>query len=204
MIELTSQQQDALAELINIGFGRAAHALSILVEKRVLLEAPQVKLYSVSELNEALQPLTQEEITTVHQVFSGKISGDAILLMDNHSASALARLLSDNEGEENVMTETDREAIRETGNILLNAFTGSFGNLLQVHISFTIPHLRCDSLQNIIHSLKIDQRELEYALLVRVNFRLTQGNVIGYVLIVMGLHSLESLIDSMRINGYIA
>jgi chemotaxis protein CheC len=205
MKNLTDQQRDALAELINIGFGRAANALSILVEQRVLLEAPQVNLYPLVELKQALEPLAQDEITSVHQVFSGKLSGDAILLMNSQSASALSNLLGGGTGTDQPkpMSAVDHEAIRETGNILLNAFTGSFGNLLQVHITFTVPSLHCDSLQNMVDSLTIDQRGLTYALLVKVNFRLTQGDVFGYVVIVMGLHSLESLIEAMRINGYI-
>jgi chemotaxis protein CheC len=204
MKALTADQSDALAELINIGFGRAANALSILVEQRVLLETPQVSLYPLIELKQALEPLSHEEVTSVHQVFTGKLSGDAILLMNTHSASVLTNMLSGGKGIPSEMTESDREAIRETGNILLNAFTGSFGNLLQVHISFTVPRLNCDSLQNMIHSLIIDKRSLEYALVVRVNFRLSQGDVSGYVIIVMGLQSLEALVEAMRINGFIA
>jgi chemotaxis protein CheC len=204
MKALTADQSDALAELINIGFGRAANALSILVEQRVLLETPQVSLYPLQELKQALEPLSHEEVTSVHQVFTGKLSGDAILLMNTHSASVLTNMLSGGKGIPSEMTESDREAIRETGNILLNAFTGSFGNLLQVHISFTVPRLNCDSLQNMIHSLIIDKRSLEYALVVRVNFRLSQGDVSGYVIIVMGLQSLEALVEAMRINGFIA
>ena len=200
---LSEQQQDALSELINIGFGRAASALSILVGQRVLLEAPQVDLYPIAEMHHALDTLSGNEITSVHQVFSGKLSGDAMLLMDSQSATALVDLLSGGTGTPHEMTEQDRESLRETGNILLNAFTGSFGNLLHVHISFTVPHLQHDSLRNMLTSLMIDQRELEYALIVRVNFRLIQGDVSGYVVIVMGIQSLKALMDAMRINGFI-
>ena len=200
---LSEQQQDALSELINIGFGRAASALSILVGQRVMLEAPNVNLYPLSEMHRGLESLKGDEITSVHQVFSGKLSGDAMLLMDSQSATKLVDLLSGGSGEPHQMTEQDRESLRETGNILLNAFTGSFGNLLQVHISFTVPHLQQDSLRNMLTSLMIDQRELEYALVVRVNFRLIQGDVSGYVVIVMGIQSLEALMDAMRVSGYI-
>ena len=42
LMELTAVQQDALIELLNIGFGRAAASLSQLTGHRVLLEVPQV------------------------------------------------------------------------------------------------------------------------------------------------------------------
>ena len=39
-MELTSTQQDALIELLNIGFGRAAASLSQLTGHRVVLDVP--------------------------------------------------------------------------------------------------------------------------------------------------------------------
>jgi chemotaxis protein CheC len=202
-MQLNSQQQDALSELINIGFGRAASALSVLVGQRVLIEAPDVSLYPIENLNSILSTLSIGEITSVHQVFSGRISGTAMLLMDVNSSTALADLLAGGSGTPHEVSDADREAMQETGNILLNAFTGSFGNLLQVHISFTVPHVYYDSLNNMLNTLMIDQQELEYALVVRVNFQLSNGQVSGYVVIIMGVQSMEKLLESMRAAGFI-
>jgi chemotaxis protein CheC len=202
-MQLNEQQKDALTELINIGFGRAASALSILVEQRVLIEAPAVDLFSLSDLQQAIQSLSNGEITSVHQVFSGRLSGTAMLLIDSPGSSALIDLLNGGEGVSRAMTEADREAMQEVGNILLNAFTGSFGNLLQVHISFSVPHVHYQSLETMLHSVLINQKELEYALVVHVNFRVLKGNVSGYVIIILGLQSLEALLESMRTFGYI-
>jgi chemotaxis protein CheC len=203
VFQLNEQQIDSLCELINIGFGRAANALSLLVGQRVIIDAPFVKLYLLSDLHDILETLSDGDLTSVHQVFSGRISGTAILLMDENSSSTLVDIISgDSKG---VQTQNDHHqaVMEEIGNILLNAFTGSFGNLLQVHISFTVPQVRYISLQNMINSLMIDQRELEYALVVRVNFQLVSENVSGYVLIVMGIHSMQALIETMRAFGYI-
>jgi chemotaxis protein CheC len=203
-IPLTTQQKDALGELINIGFGRAASALSILVGRRVLIEAPYVDLYPLPELNGALSNISASQVTSVNQMFTGRISGAAVLLMDVPSSTALVDLLSGGEGSPHEqVTQEDIEGMQEVGNILLNAFTGSFGNLLQVHISFTVPHVNYASLQNMLDSLTIDHRELEYALLVKVNFKVTSKDISGYVVIVMGLHSLDAMLDAMQEAGYI-
>lgn len=203
MIDINEQQRDALTELINIGFGRAASALSILVGRRVFIEAPTVELFPLNTISDVLKILSIGEITSVHQVFSGRISGAAMLLMDSHSTAALVDLLSGGSGEERELLAADREAMQETGNILLNAFTGSFGNLLQVHISFAVPHVSYMTLQDMLRSLMVEQKTLEYALVVRVNFTVMQGNVSGYVIIVMGIESMEALLEAMRAAGYI-
>jgi chemotaxis protein CheC len=194
---------DALAELINIGAGRAANALSILVNQRVLLQAPDVKIYPLSELENVLPINSTKEIVNVHQIFRGKLSGDAMLLMEQDSASILVAMLSGGEGKAHPLIASDREAIIETGNILLNAFMGSFGNLLKVRIIFTVPHLQLESLGEILSTLATGNQEVEYALVVKIHFRLTQGDVSGYVLIVMGITSLEALFTAMRAEGFI-
>jgi chemotaxis protein CheC len=199
---LTNAQKDALSELINIGFGRAAGALSILVGQRVIIQAPDIEMYPIDHLESALEELVGRDITTVHQVFSGKVCGDAMLLMDAESATILVDLLSGGQGRPHELDESDQEALGETGNILLNAFIGSFGNLLKVHISFTVPQLRIESLQNMMRTLLIDNEDVEYALVVRVHFVLSEGNVSGYVVIVMGIASMDTLFESMRSVGY--
>jgi chemotaxis protein CheC len=200
---LTNTQKDALSELINIGFGRAAGALSILVGQRVIIQAPEVSMYPIDSLEQALAELVGQDVTTVHQVFSGKVCGDAMLLMDANSATILVDLLSGGKGIPHQLDEGDREALGETGNILLNAFIGSFGNLLKVHISFTVPQLRIESLHNMLRTLLIDNEDVEYALIVRVHFLLAGGDVSGYVVIVMGIASMDALFESMQAAGYL-
>ena len=55
LMELTTVQQDALIELLNIGFGRAAGALSELTGHRVVLEVPEVSIHPIAGLAPALR-----------------------------------------------------------------------------------------------------------------------------------------------------
>jgi chemotaxis protein CheC len=199
---LNHLQRDALGELVNIGFGRAALALSNLVSQRVLLEAPDINLYPVDEMDQALTPLAEQEVVNVHQVFRGKISGDAMLLMDAPSAAVLADILSGGEGKPHPINADDREALIETGNILLNAFIGSFGSLLKVHVTFTVPHFQLKSLSELMNTLSGD-KQVEVALVVRIHFRVAQGDINGYVIIIMGIASLEALFMAMKAEGYL-
>ena len=86
-MQLTSVQQDALVELLNIGFGRAGASLSQLTGHRVILEVPSVTVHEIAELSTALQQVIRDEVATVHQIFSGPVSGDALLVLDHHGAS---------------------------------------------------------------------------------------------------------------------
>jgi chemotaxis protein CheC len=202
-MKLNDVQRDALTELINIGFGRAANALSMLAGHRVVLQAPQVGVYPVTELENALDMLNHGEITSIHQVFSGTLCGNAMLLLDNISATTLVDLMNGGEGTPHELDENDREALIETGNILLNSFIGSFGNLLSVHVSFAVPSLRLDSLRRMVESMLVNDTEVEVALVIRVHFFLIKGDVSGYVVIVMGLPSIDALMEAMRAAGFL-
>src|SRR4051794_5511571 len=68
-VELTALQQDALIELLNIGFGRAAASLSQLTGHRVLLDVPQVTIHPVAEVAVSLGRVITADVASVHQIF---------------------------------------------------------------------------------------------------------------------------------------
>jgi chemotaxis protein CheC len=198
---LTERQMDSLVELINIAFGRAAASLSDLTGERIILDVPEVGMHPLSELNDIFGGLMGGEVATVHQIFTGPVAGNAMLLIDYAGALALSELLTSGRPQINRLNVSDREVLTEVGNILLSACLGTFGNLLQVHISFSVPRMHIDSLNALLHSLTIGKEELQYALVVFTNFRLRDSAVEGYLVIVLGVASLDRLIQSLERLG---
>jgi len=199
---LTEQQQDALSELINIAFSRTAASLSDLSGQRVLLDAPQVEVRPVADLNTALDNQIQAgDIATVHQMFSGPVSGDAFLLLSYTDAVTLTNLLTDAQIQASRLDTSAREVLTEVGNILLNACLGVFGNLLQMHITFAVPRLHLEALHALLDSIVVVEEEQRYALVVYTSFRLRDSAVSGYLVIVLGVTSLDSLIQALDSLG---
>src|SRR5947209_8196662 len=123
-MQLTERQNDALAELINIAFSRTAASLSELTGSRILLDVPKVALYPVDELSARLAEFLPSELASVHQVFTGPLTGDALLLLNYEGAVMLTDLLTDGAVKSNRLNESAREVLAEAGNILLNACLG--------------------------------------------------------------------------------
>jgi chemotaxis protein CheC len=191
-MELTPTQQDALIELLNIGFGRAAAALSELTGHRVVLEVPEVSIHSISELTPALRSVASDDVASVHQIFSGPVAGDALLILDYKAASMLKELLTDEPALPLRVDASAREVLTEVGNILLNACLGSFGNLLQVRVAFSVP------LHSVLESLTVDREGMRYALVVHAGFRLRDAEVRGVLVIVLSVASLDKLIRAVQ------
>ena len=198
-MDLTSVQQDALVELINIGFGRAAASLSKLTGHRVQLQVPEIAMCPIEQMATHLRPLLQnEEVASVHQIFSGPVEGDALLVLDQSSAAILKELLTNEPALPLEIDRSAREVLTEIGNILLNACLGTFGNLLKVQVSFSVPHLALETLEGIVGSIAVGRQGLRYALIVHAAFRLRDSSLTGYLVIVLGVASIERLIRALE------
>ena len=201
---LSAEQNDALTELINIAFSRTAASLSDLTGHRVFLDVPDVTITPVGEISRHLSHLVKGEVVSVHQIFSGPISGDALLLLNFESASTLVDILTNSHRQVGRMDASAREALTEVGNILLNACLSMFGNLLKVHVSFSVPRLHLKDLDAMLDSLVVGKDDILYALMIYTNFRLKDSAVTGYMVIVLGVASLDNLIHAMEDWAHIA
>lgn len=197
-MELSGGQVDALTELINIGYGRAAGALSELTGYRIALEVPQVAIHEIEALAPLLERVLHANCATVSQAFDGPISGRALLMLEENAASALSRLLVDDAAPAAQLDATAREVVTEVGNILLNACLGVFGNLLNVHVSFSVPQLHVESVASVLQSVAHEADEqLRYALMIHTRFSIRGGDVNGYLVIILGVASLDTLLEEL-------
>ena len=197
-MELTARQQDALIELLNIGFGRAGASLSQLTGHRVLLDVPEVSIHPIGALRDVLGKVFTSDVASVHQIFAGPVAGDALLVVDHGAAGMLKQLLTDEPPLPLRIDASAREVLTEVGNILLNACLGTFGNLLDVQVSFSVPQLNLDTLHGVLETLMIHREGMRYALLVHAGFKLRDAEVRGYLVIVLSVASLDRLIRSVE------
>jgi len=196
-MELNTIQHDALVELLNIGFGRAGASLSKLTQQRVLLDVPQVAIHPITHLNQSLGKLVNERVASVHQVFSGPVAGDALLLLDPIAAATLTELLTDVPPISMDLDPSSREVFTEVGNIVLNACIGTFGNMLDVPVSFSVPDVDVTTVHAVVDRMLDSGDALRYALVITAGFRLRESAVTGYVVIVLTVLSLKRLIDAL-------
>lgn len=187
---------DALTELFNIGLHRAAASLSELTNQRVSLDLPRLWVCPISEVHGRLLELLGGDLATVHQVFRGSVTGDAVLVLPYDAAARLAALMT--EGSVALggrLDQSAREVLAEVGNVILSSCLSAFGDMLRVAVSFSVPRIHVESLEAMLRSLTVESKEVRIALLAATQFRLSDGEVGGYLIVAVGMNSL-SLIDS--------
>ena len=196
-MKLTERQSDALSELINIAFARTGAALSELTGHRVVLNPPEVAVYHAEELRPALAKFVPGDVASIHQVFAGPVAGDALLLLNYAGAVQLTDLLTDGANQSVYLDESAREVLTEVGNILLNACLGMFGNLLNVHVEFSVPRLHLETLDELIESTTTGKTDMHYALVIYTAFQIRDSSVKGFLVIVLSVDSLDRLIHEV-------
>lgn len=192
-MQLTEAHQDALTELINIGYGRAAASLSELTRRRISLEVPHISIYEIAKAMDALHEFMQGEVASVHQLFAGVVSGQAMLLLNRQAAVTLNAMLMGDAPCSGDLRQAEREVLTEVGNIVLNACLGVFGNVLRVQMTFSVPHFHMDNVEDILRSSTVQNVDLKYALMIHTRFHVATSNVTGYLMIVLGVTSLSRL-----------
>ena len=197
-MQLNDVQHDALVELLNIGFGKAGASLSKLTGQRVVLEVPHVAVHPIDQLNAALSEVVKGDVAGVHQVFTGPMAGDGLLLLDPAGASILKELLTDEPALPLELDASAREVLIEVGNVLLNACIGTFGNLLNIPIGFSVPDIDVARLHLIVERFATTGDGFRYALVVTSAFRLRESEVTGYVVIVLTVQSLTRLLAALE------
>lgn len=184
--------RDALTELFNIGLHRAASSLSDLTGQRILVDLPRLWICPIDETYDRLVAFLDGDLATVHQIFRGTVTGDAVLVLDYASATRLTGLMT--EGGAAVggrLDQSAREVLAEVGNVILSSCLSSFGDMLQVSVTFSVPRMQVESLEGLLRSLQVESEEVNYALLAATRFRLTEGEVGGYLMIAVGMSSLS-------------
>jgi chemotaxis protein CheC len=177
--ELDEITRDGLAEILNIGVGRAAAALSEMVADEVILDIPTVDVITHEEANRRIDELSGGRVTAIAQLFSGDFVGKALLFFPQQSSMNLVRSLLKDDVPLTMMSDLEKEALMEVGNIILNACFGTIANILSLSIESSLPELIQGRSEDLIGN------DTTMLLLININFRVAEKSISGYVSFVM-------------------
>lgn len=201
MKEIDEQTIDALREIVNIGIGKAAGQLQQMTGSHIRLQIPTIRIVSFDEITAVGSTIMSgETLSAVLLDFKGTFSGISAMVFPQDSAAALVMLLT---GEQEICPELDAmriEALKEVGNIIINAVMGSIANILAEHLTYSIPMYYEGPIANLTR-LKRKGLQDECVLLARTNFLIERLNIEGDILLILEIGSLDALVRSInRVN----
>jgi len=201
MVELTDFQQDAVAELLNIGMGQAAASLSEMVNQKVDLSIPKVEVMHRRHAVEHIRKSMGNEITAVKESFKGGFGGDAFLLFtESQSLEVVRELLKEDGLPLDILSEMEQEALTEVGNIILNACLGSLANIFEHNFHCDLPSYSQGACDIIFSPELTVERSAEVVLLVGMDFTLKNNNISGLLTLMMDVESMQALTELINVT----
>ncbi|RXT15136.1 chemotaxis protein CheC [Ammoniphilus sp. CFH 90114] len=136
-------QFDVLKEIGNIGAGNAATALSKLISKEIDMKVPQVQIVGFNDIADSVGG-AENVVVAVFLRIEGDIPGNMFFLMSLNSAHSLIKetLGMEPAGEE--LTELEKSALCEVGNILIGSYLSSLADFTQLNLQPSVPALAID------------------------------------------------------------
>ncbi|WP_114416351.1 response regulator [Marinospirillum perlucidum] len=186
-LELT----DLIQETVNIAMGQAGKLLGDLLGTFIHLPVPQVHLLDYSKLPERLGANKLESVSAISQGFNGAgIAGEALVLVDDQSLPAIARLLPEID---NRNQQGELEILTDLAGLLNGACLKGFAQ--QLDIQFSLGHPVILGRQQPLHRLLEPQKQNQKILAVEIDYHLPDQQIECDLLLMFTEDSLPSLTE---------
>ena len=116
--ELSSMQYDVLTELGNIGAGNATTALAQMINKKVDIGVPHVRLVDFNEISTIIGR-EENVMVGILIMLSGDVKGMMMFLLDEAIAKNLVNILMGREDDSLNFDDIEMSAVMEIGNIIV-------------------------------------------------------------------------------------
>lgn len=143
---LTNFQLDTLKEVGNIGSGNAATALSQLLNKKIDMHVPSVRIVGYDEMMDLVGG-PDELITAVFFRIEGEAPGNMFFVLSPKEANSFVQQLTgitDFSVTDNASDEMALSALQEIGNILAGSYLSALSDFIDILLQPSVPILTID------------------------------------------------------------
>ena len=195
---MDSMQYDVLKEIGNIGAGNATTALSQMVNAKIDMRVPDVKLLGFQELPNMIGG-AENLIIGILFTLEGQLDGMMLFMMEQESAHHILKLImGKNLGGLTEFSEMDLSALCEIGNIIAGAYLSSISTLTNMFVGASVPYMAIDMAGAILSVPAIEFGKVgDKALVIKTEFWEDDIEVSGYFVMIPTLESYSKMMASL-------
>lgn len=195
--EFSSEYFDILKEIGNIGAGNATTALAQILNCKVDMMVPQVKLLDFRDVGASMGG-EEQVMAGIYLMVEGDITGSIMFLLEESAAYALVAKLMGIEGTiEGALDEIQLSALKEIGNIITGAYLNALSMLTNMKIYPSVPALSIDMAGAILSVPAIEFGAVgDKILLIQTQFT-DEVALDGYFILVPDLESYGKIMSSL-------
>lgn len=201
MNNLTEEQQDALAEICNVGMSKAAKQLSILLDSEVKLSIPKIQFYDKNKYSNDSSNDKNMIMASVSQTLKQDFIGSSILMFDRRHSSSLVEIVIGKpvHMKPSEVRACEREAMLEIGNIIISSCISAMVNMLNKTVILGLPTYGESSIENLLMAqLKnIDDEELQI-FMISTRLQTDSQDFSGNLLLILSMNSIREIINAIN------
>lgn len=195
---MDSMQYDVLKEIGNIGAGNATTALSQMVNAKIDMRVPDVKLLGFQELPNMIGG-AENLIIGILFTLEGQLDGMMLFMMEQDSAHHVLNLIMGKElSSITEFSEMDLSALCEIGNIIAGAYLSSISTLTNMFVGASVPYMAIDMAGAILSVPAIEFGKVgDKAIVIKTEFWENDIEVSGYFVMIPTLESYGKMMASL-------
>ncbi|WKY48545.1 chemotaxis protein CheC [Eubacteriaceae bacterium ES3] len=200
--DLNEMQIDVLREIGNIGGGNAASALASILDEKVDMTLPNVR---ITGFDQAVEDLGGAETMTVSVLvsFSGEAEGMIVFLINMEDAKRIMSLLIGGEDEEDddELSDMKLSAIKEIGNILAASYINSIASLTGLRIDVSVPYVAIDMVGALMSVPIIEFGAIgDKLMFIEENFIGERGSLDSNIIMFAEINTLKIIMEKLGIE----
>jgi chemotaxis protein CheC len=196
MTHLTDFQHDALKEVGNIGMGNAATSLSKLVNKKVNIDVPTLKLKLIENVPDMVVG-AESHVSGTFMFVKGNLKGCILILFPTKTTNMICQVLSGSE-EIDFLSEMNMSLMQEVGHILAGTYVSALADFFHMSISISPPYGTYDMAGAILDYILIEMsRNVEHALVFDTTFIFERNKCEGNFFLLLDPSSLDLVLKKI-------
>ena len=197
--KVTAEYYDVLKELGNIGAGNATTALAQMLQCKVDMHVPQVRLLNFSEVGEVMGG-EEQIVAGIYLAVEGDITGSMMFILEQNAGKALVSKLMGTPMADGEFNEIEISAMKEIGNIITGAYLNSLSQLTNLKMLPSVPDLNIDMLNAILSVPAIEFGILgDQILLIQTRFT-DDVDLNGYFILLPDLESYTKILTALGLS----
>ena len=191
---------DVLREIGNIGAGNATTALSQMVNCKIDMEVPRVRILSFNELSNIFGGPEKPVIGVLFKL-SMDMDGMMLFLLDIKSAKSLVNMLMQGMSPGEELTDMDISTLQEVGNIISGAYVYSLSEMTNMTIWTSVPYLARDMAGAVLSVPAIEvAKTADEAVIIETLFKDGDNDINGFFILIPEQKSFDDMIEKLGVK----
>ncbi|MBN1502181.1 chemotaxis protein CheC [Candidatus Woesearchaeota archaeon] len=198
MIQLAENDKNILKEVGSIGMGHASTALAQLLNTKINISLPEIKLIKIQDISNFF-PEGEILLGVVLKVL-GDINGKIFYLFKKAEAYKLIDLIHNKNPSESLTEEMKVSIIKEVSNIMSGSYLNALSKFISLTLLPSIPHLAMDTAASIFDLASMSDEETTSLILIqsKLSMQDTDYSILGSMVLELRQDQLTHLMESVK------